>query len=420
MADNNFDNNTDSLDAGFENGGEALDRGEASERAEENGQRILEKTNNREDLLVTGELGQQALNWYENYALGCKNEAVGGVAKESFSWQIGGDGAVTTIGEIDNYLTVLLQERENLRGQDQSEEMRAIDEGATAPTAESANPTERKARQDDLAKRILDVLTERFLAELAFMAKVAKKAQMEVAQAEDENEPSKLQAAGKSLQEIFGNLNKFVTAAEGEMKFSQGAFFDRYRDFKDNNKENEGQNYQADLQEWQRRFDQTTLGMDYQIKEQTQTLEGTFLDALANLKFMVNGNGLGEGGIAGAIQAIEKKQEELNKKPADATEETVEAEAPAAAGVAAEVKPAAAPKEPSILSQLVRPEVKVTKGVAEVPAATNSGTEWLQQEQPASNEKQEPEEISSKPAKPEEPSYRAGSVEEAIAAINNG
>ena len=175
MADNNFDNNTDSLDAGFENGGEALDRGEASERAEENGQRILEKTNNREDLLVTGELGQQALNWYENYALGCKNEAVGGVAKESFSWQIGGDGAATTIGEIDNYLTALLQERENLRGQDQSEEMRAIDEGATSPTAESGNPTERKARQDDLAKRILDVLTERFLAELAFMTKVAKK-----------------------------------------------------------------------------------------------------------------------------------------------------------------------------------------------------------------------------------------------------
>ena len=243
---------------------------------------------------------------------------------------------------------------------------------------------------------------------------------MEVAQAEDENEPSKLQAAGKSLQEIFGNLNKFVTAAEGEMKFSQGAFFDRYRDFKDNNKENEGQNYQADLQEWQRRFDQTTLGMDYQIKEQTQTLEGTFLDALANLKFMVNGNGLGEGGIAGAIQAIEKKQEELNKKTADATEETVEAEAPAVAGVTAEVKPAAAPKEPSILSQLVRPEVKVIKDVAEVPAATNSGTEWLQQDQPAPNEKQEPEEISPKPAKPEEPSYRAGSVEEAIATINNG
>ncbi len=300
---------------------EALDLGEKGQDIRE--QTIDQQIDGKKEVELlphTGELGGQVLSWYENYALPHQHDTILGKNKADFNWNLSSEGRSVSLGELDQYIAQLFRESQTLRGEKIAEDLAQVDESAqTANEAGALSSTERRDQAlEALDIRLLDALTERFLAELAFMTLCAKELKQAVVEAEVAADSEKLKVAGEGLKGVFREINLFLLAAKNDLKFNQGEFFDRYRSFKKEQKATQKQDYQTDLREWQMRFEQTIKGSNYQIKEQTQTLEGTFLSAIEELDYLINGDGLGEGGIARALELIEEK---LNSSPVTETKE---------------------------------------------------------------------------------------------------
>lgn len=384
MTDDSPTNNFDALqETGLETAREALDQGEAGQTD------ILEQKNEQtpaspeqHENPITGELGKRMLNWYETYALPHSQDQSLGLAvnKDQFVWQLGNDERIT-MSELDQALTNektgLIARYRTLSSQSETEASSkvqtevvegAVDHQETAP--EDLNPEERQAKENDVARQLLDVLTERFFAELAYMMQVARGLEQEVAQTDQDQDPAQLQALATKLTQASKDIFTPFLLAAGEdkagVRFGQATFFDRYRDYKENDQAQQTQTYQTDLQEWQRRFDKTRFGNDYVLKEQTQSLENTFLGAFQELQFLVAGNN-GEGGIPEALRLIQEKLAEPDQPaPADTApavnDATAKVPAPEEVSpvMAATVETAPAADSPSLETSVFAPDAGAT------------------------------------------------------------
>ncbi|MDO5561393.1 MAG: hypothetical protein Q4G02_01310 [bacterium] len=324
MADNLPTNNFDALqETALEVMPEALDKGEAgqTDTPEQKNEQTPASPEQHENP-ITGELGKRMLNWYETYALPHSQDQSLGLAvnKDQFVWQLGNDERIT-INELDQALTNektgLITRYRTLSSQSETEAPSktetevaegAVEHQAAAP--EDLDPEEKQKKENDIARQLLDVLTERFFAELAYMTQVARGLEQAVAQADQNQDRAALQTLETKLTQASKDIFTPFLVAAGEDKtgarFGQATFFDRYRDYKERDQDQQMQTYQTDLQEWQRRFDKTRFGNDYVLKEQTQSLENTFLNAFQELQFLVGGNN-GEGGIPAALRLIQEK-----------------------------------------------------------------------------------------------------------------
>ena len=328
------DNDQNKLnDAGFELAPEALDKGEAGQTESETAasERTPASPEQHENP-ITGELGRQMLNWYESYALPHAHTQSLGLAvnKDQFIWQLGNDEQVT-LSELDQTLSnpqnglIARYRTLSAASVENSNAAAAISETAVTSEAKSTtelSPTEKQEKENDLARELLDFLTERFLAELAYMAQIERGLKQLVVQTEQNQDPVQLKNLETKLtqvsKDIFMPFLAAADAGQNGLRFGQASFFDRYRVYKDGDQKKQFQTYQTDLREWQRRFDKTLLGNDYILKEQTQTLERTFLDVFQDLQFLVGGNN-GEGGIPAALSLIQEKLNAPAENPVDAT-----------------------------------------------------------------------------------------------------